>query len=122
MSGERLVVDTSALIHLLDGTPSMVDLLDGVEGHVSFISEIELLSSKRGTAEHAKRKKALLNDLTIIDINQRIKELTIDLRKRHGLKIPDCLIAATAIHLDLPLVTTDMHFDRLKDEVALFRL
>ncbi len=122
MSGERLVIDTSALIHLLDGTKEVVDLLDGVEGYVSFVTEIELLSSTRGTVEHLKRKKALLNDLTIIDINQQIKEVTIELRKRHGLKVPDCLIAATAIHLDLPLVTTDKHFDRLKDEVALYRL
>ncbi len=122
MSGERLVVDTSALIHLLDGTKAIVELLDGVECHVSFITEIELLSSKRGLAEQLKRKKALLNDLTIIDVNQRIKEIAIELRKRHGLKVPDCLIAATAIHLDLPLVTTDKHFDRVKDEVALYRL
>lgn len=122
MSGERLVIDTSALIQLLDGTKEVVDLLDGVEGYVSFVTEIELFSSTRGTVEHLKRKKALLNDLTIIDINQQIKEVTIELRKRHGLKVPDCLIAATAIHLDLPLVTTDKHFDRLKDEVALYRL
>jgi len=122
MSGERLVADTSALIHLLDGTPTIVQLLDGTEAFVSFISEIELLSSTRGTREHLLRKKALLADLTIIDVNQRIKEVALDLRKRHGLKIPDCLIAATAIHLDVPLVTTDKHFDRLKDEVALYRV
>ena len=122
MGGERLVVDTSALIHLLDGTKAVVDLLDGAEVFASFVTEIELLSSARGTAEQLKRKKALLNDLTIIDVNQQIKEVTIELRKRHGLKVPDCLIAATAIHLDLPLVTTDKHFERLKDEVALYRL
>ncbi|MBL7945897.1 MAG: PIN domain-containing protein [Flavobacteriales bacterium] len=122
MSGERLVVDTSALIHLLDGTKAIVDLLNGAEVYASFVTEIEMLSSTRGTAEHLLRKKALLNELSIIDINQPIKEVTIELRKRHGLKVPDCLIAATAIHLDLPLVTTDKHFERLKDEVALYLL
>lgn len=122
MSGERLVADTSALIHLLDGTPAVVQLLDGAEAFASFISEIELLSGTRGTAEQQLRKKALLADLTIIDVNSRIKEVAIALRKRHGLKIPDCLIAATAIHLDVPLVTADRHFERLKDEVALYRL
>ncbi len=122
MSGERLLTDTSALIHLLDGTPAVVQLLDGAEAFASFVSEIELLSGTKGTAEQLLRKKALLADLTIIDVNQRIKEMTIDLRKRHGLKVPDCLIAATAIHLDVPLVTADRHFDRLKDEVALYRL
>ena len=122
MSGERLVADTSALIHLLDGTPAFVQLLDGAEAFTSFISEIELLSSTRGNAEQLARKRSLLADLTIIDVNQRIKEVAIDLRKRYGLKVPDCITAATAIHMDLPLVTTDKHFDRLKDEVALYRL
>jgi hypothetical protein len=55
-------------------------------------------------------------------VNQGLKSIGIELRKRHGLKLPDCLIAATAIQLDLPLVTSDRHFDRLKDEVALYRL
>ena len=48
--------------------------------------------------------------------------MAIDLRKRHGLKVPDCLIAATAIQLDVPLVSSDKHFERLKDEVALYRI
>ena len=56
MSGERLVADTSALIHLLDGTPAVVELLNGVEGYVSFITEIELLSSKRGTSTSNARR------------------------------------------------------------------
>jgi predicted nucleic acid-binding protein len=56
MSGERLVADTSALIHLLDGTEAMVKLLDGAEVFVSFISEMELLSSARGTGEQLRKK------------------------------------------------------------------
>ena len=122
MSGERLVADTSALIHVLDGTRAVVRLLDGAEVFASFISEIGLLSGASATAEELLRKKALLADTTIIDLNQRIKEVAIDLRKRHGLKVPDCLIAATAIQLDVPLVSSDKHFERLKDEVALYRI
>ena len=116
------MADISALIHVLDGTQAVVRLLDGAEVFTSFISEIELLSSASAKAEELSRKRALLADTTIIDLNQRIKEVAIDLRKRHGLKVPDCLIAATAIHLDVPLVSSDKHFERLKDEVALYRI
>ena len=122
MSGERLLADTSALIHLLDGNAAVSRILQGREVFLSFITEIELLSSKRNTAELLSRKRALLADCTIIDVNARIKELVIDLRKRCGLKLPDCIIAATAIHLDLALVTSDNHFTRLKDEVALYMI
>ena len=58
MSGERLVADTSALIHVLDGTRAVVRLLDGAEVFASFISEIELLSGASATAEELLRKKA----------------------------------------------------------------
>jgi predicted nucleic acid-binding protein len=120
MSGERLLAGTSALIHLLDGNTDAAKILQGSEVFLSFITEIELLSSKRSSTELLSRKRALLSDCTIIDVNARIKELVIDLRQRHGLKLPDCIIAATAIHLDLALVTSDNHFARLKDEVALY--
>lgn len=116
----RLLADTSALIHLLDGNTDAAKILQGSEVFLSFITEIELLSSKRSSAELLSWKRALLSDCTIIDVNARIKELVIDLRQRHGLKLPDCIIAATAIHLDLALVTSDNHFARLKDEVALY--
>ena len=71
MSGERLVVDTSALIHLLDGTKAIVDLLNGAEVYASFVTEIEMLSSTGGTAEHLLRKKALLNEPSIIESTSR---------------------------------------------------
>lgn len=120
MSGERVVADTSALIHLLDGNMEATRILQGSEVFVSFITELELLSAKRNPAELLSRKRALLGDCTVLDVNNRIKELLIHLRVRHGLKLPDCIIAATAIHLDVPLVTSDSHFERLKDEVALY--
>ncbi len=39
MSGERVVADTSALIHLLDGNDEATHVLQGCEVFVSFIRE-----------------------------------------------------------------------------------
>jgi len=122
MAGERLVADTSALIHLLEGKASAVALLQSAEVFVSFITEVELLSSRKATKGQLDSTRALLHDCIILDTNARIKELTIDLRKRHNLKIPDCFIAATAMHLDVPLITSDRGFDRLKDELMIYWL
>lgn len=38
------------------------------------------------------------------------------------MKLPDCIIAATAAYLNMPLVTGDQHFKKLQDEIALFLL
>jgi len=53
---------------------------------------------------------------------RRSEVLRGTLWKQTGLKLPDCIIAATAAYLNMPLVTGDKHFERLKDEIALFRL
>ena len=52
-------------------------------------------------------------DTSLIITN--IKELTIDIRSKSKIKLPDAVIAATAIYFDLPLFTMDKGFNRIKD-------
>jgi predicted nucleic acid-binding protein len=58
------------------------------------------------------------------DTNIRsIQDRAVDLRMRHRLKLPDAVIAATAAHLGIPVITADKVFDKLKAEceVVLYR-
>ncbi len=50
--------------------------------YTSFITELELLSFGMNVAE-MKQIQSMLNDIQILDINNRIKSLTIDLRKEY---------------------------------------
>ena len=63
-----------------------------------------------------------LNRVKIIDMSPVIKTIAIELRAKHRLKLADTLIAATAISLNIPLVTQDKYFKRLKEEVELYML
>jgi len=56
-----------------------------------------------------------LSDCKVIYINHEIKEETIKLRKHYGNKLPDCIIAATSIYLDLPLITADKEFRKMEE-------
>jgi predicted nucleic acid-binding protein len=58
MHGERVVADTSSLIHLLEGKAIAVELLHSSEVFVSFVTEIELLSSKKSTKVQLERTRA----------------------------------------------------------------
>jgi predicted nucleic acid-binding protein len=122
MSGERILADTNILIRLFSDETPVVDFLAGADVHVSFITEIELLATSRITAAQAKRIRAFLDECIIIGAEPEVRRYAIDFRKQTGLKLPDCIIAATAAYLNMPLVTGDKHFERLKDEIALFRL
>lgn len=46
-----------------------------------------------------------LNEFICIDYNKEIEKLTIDIRKQKSVKIPDAIIAASAIFTNSVLVT-----------------
>ena len=122
MSGERILADTNVLIRMFSNDMVVVDLLDGADIHLSFITEIELLATSRITLSQAKRIRAFLDQCLIIGAEPEVRRYAIDFRKQTGLKLPDCIIAATAAYLNMPLVTGDKGFDKLQDEIALFRI
>ena len=62
------------------------------------------------TASQEQRIRRLLASFRIIGLNETVKEETIRLRKDFRLKLPDCIVAATALSLDLPLLTADKQF------------
>ncbi|MBX2972904.1 MAG: PIN domain-containing protein [Flavobacteriales bacterium] len=52
----------------------------------------------------------------LVEIHRSIQDIAVDLRLRHRLKLPDAVIAATAVHLGIPLITADKVFSKLKPE------
>jgi predicted nucleic acid-binding protein len=49
--------------------------------------------------------KSFIEDSLIIELEQPIKIKTADIRKQYNLKIPDAIIAATALINNLTLIT-----------------
>ena len=75
---------------------------------------MELVGYKNISTKEEQQISELLNDLSIIALNNRIKEKYIDIRKTHGLKLADAIIAATAIVFGFPLITADKQFKVVK--------
>lgn len=59
--------------------------------------------------------KNFLAGCFIIDIEAGIKDITIEIRSKFKVKLPDAVIAATALYFDLPLFTMDKGFNRITD-------
>ncbi len=115
MSGHSFLVDTNMLILLINGNDRVAELLDGCRLNVSFITELELLSAQGLQQSQIKTIENLLADCIIVDINPRIKNSAISLRRKNRIKLPDAIIAATAITLEIPLLTADKGFKPLDD-------
>ena len=114
MIGNDFLADTNSLIYILEGKSFMLPFLLGIKS-ISIISEIELRAYPQLEQNEEVAIKSLLDDLNIISLSYHIKELAIELQKKYPLKTPDSVIAATAIHHNLTLLTADKHFQKIKE-------
>ncbi len=120
MNGNKLFLDTNILLYLLRGDDTLVEVLDKKQIYISFITELELLSFPGLKKKDLKVVKDLLNECVIIDVNAEIKNLAIDIRKLYKLKLPDSIIAATSLYLDIPLITADSDFKKVEELNLIF--
>jgi predicted nucleic acid-binding protein len=115
MNGNKYLLDTNAVLYILAGDETLINFLFEKELFLSIISEMELLSYKNITDKEQKTLKEFLKEFIIININDTIKQNTIEVKKASAMKLPDSIIAATAMSLNLPLITSDKHFKGVKD-------
>jgi predicted nucleic acid-binding protein len=79
------------------------------------IIEIELLSWPDPAADNYQLLSSFLADCFIINLSPEIKEKAIEIRRNYGLKVPDAIIAATAITKQLSFFSADDIFYRVKE-------
>lgn len=115
MNGVKLLLDTNATLYFLGGDLVLSTLLEGKEIYISAITEMELLGYPNITQEEEHRIKFFLHDCTLVDINKDIKEKAIFIRKRYNLKLPDAIIAATSLQLEIALLSADGIFNRVEE-------
>ena len=114
MNGDKLLLDTNIVLSLLGGDTTLSDFLFKKELYISIITELELLSYKQITVKEQKAIKQFIKELFIIDINDAIKTKAITLRKTSNIKLPDAIIAASSLWLNIPLVTADKQLSKVK--------
>ena len=114
MNGNRFLADTNCFIYLLDKHPSLQYLLES-EWVFSFITEIELLGKPGILQSEIKNINGLLSICIKAPHTDSINKTAIQLKQQYKMKVPDALIAATAIEQKIPLLTFDKDFIRIKE-------
>ncbi len=115
MSGNKLFVDTNIILYLLSGDTTLATLLYEKDLYISFVTQLELLGFSQLTKKSEKTIKEFIDQCTVLDINNQIKQEVIRIRKAHSFKLPDCIIMASSIYLNIPIITTDKEFKKLKE-------
>ena len=102
----RGLLDTNAILYVLGGRAAQP--LPAKHYFVSVITEIELLSYPTLDAAAENHVRQFLSQITVVGLTREVKESTIHIRRQYGLKLPDAIIAATALVLDADLLTNDV--------------
>ena len=118
MEKEIILCDSNVIIDWINNRQKAIDDLQRIKGSIaiSIITEYEIIAGAKDMMM-LKRFEKLLSNYISVSLDHDISFLGISLYKKyklsHGLDMPDSLIAATAIELDLPFFTyniKDFHY------------
>ena len=118
LTDTKLVLDSNVVINFINKTIGILPGADNAERpqyFVSVITEMEALAKPNDTEEARKDVQALLSKFTIVPLNDEIKRLAIEIRRAGSPrpKLPDAIVAATAVALEVTLVSADEHLLKL---------
>lgn len=108
--GTKYLLDSNVIIELLSSSFSdetarrFQSIVDSDDYFLSVISRIEVLGYD-GNSEEMNRTNEFIQDSMVIGLEEAIILRAIALRKLIKIKLPDAIIAATAIVYNLTLVT-----------------
>ncbi|MCC3436058.1 MAG: PIN domain-containing protein [Oscillatoriales cyanobacterium] len=117
MSGNRYVLDTNAIVALLQGNLQLIELLKDADWlGVSVISQIEFLVFPGLTQDDRQIFEQFLQRVEVLGLGAMdavLIDKIIEIRQQHRLKLPDSVIAAMAIQNSASLVTADQEFGKV---------
>lgn len=123
--GTTTLLDSNVLIYLTKGgldkhTEQAIRAATTSGFNISVISQIELLGFAFPANDVKIRTEKLISQCTIFPLNDQVVEKTIELRQQYRVKLPDAIIAATAIVFGFTLLSrNDKDFSNI-NELAYF--
>lgn len=108
MNGNNALFDSNVIIYLSkrEIPLTFLDPFDAL--FVSIITYMEILGYPFSNQKEEQFIKELLSVFETLFIDQRIADIAVEIRKKKRIKLPDAIIAATAISQGLQLVTRNV--------------
>lgn len=117
MSGKRYLLDTNAVVALLKGSATLVTLLQNADWvGISIISQIEFLAFSGLSKDDRQLFEEFLKRVEVIDLlasNSLLIEQIIQIRLQYRVRLPDAIIASTALQSGASLVTADRELTKV---------
>lgn len=118
--GTAYLLDTNTVIYFLDNLMPEKALdftercLEEQGGAISVISKIELMGWREGSLKQLQNVIDFIHEMEILPLTEDIVDKTIEIRRIQKIKLPDAIIAATAIAHNFTLISrNDDDFRRI---------
>ena len=119
MSGNKYILDTNAVIYLLNGDKQFSSMLSTARWiGISIISYVEFLAFENISDNDKSLFDEFLKKINTVNIsieNEDIINKIIDIRRKYSLKLPDSIIASTAYVNNAILITWDQKFRQVNE-------
>ena len=114
MNDNPYMIDTNILIYALYGSEFIKQYVPS-SPFISFVTEIEILGQINIEDAELQTRQLALDYCTIIPFSNLIKKRTILLKQLYQIKLPDAIIAATAIIEGYTLISADRGFKKINE-------
>ena len=117
--GKKYLIDTNIIIYYLNNSiigksREFIQSALNDSFNISFITKIEMLSYHKLKKKEEKVIRDMLSIANIFTISDEITEKVIDIKKEYNIKVPDAIIAATAIENNFTLISRNVNdFNRI---------
>ena len=123
MSGNKYLLDTNFILGILKSDPLVLAEASSRQLYVgecsySAITRMELLGFHGITQKEEALIRQKLDRLTYLPLTGNIENVVIELRQARKIKLPDAIIAATALCSGIELLTLDQHLLSAVNSVA----
>lgn len=112
MERRQYLIDTNAVIDYLgnklpaEGMAFINDVVDNIP-NISIITKIEVLGFNT-TEENHQILADFISDSQLYSLSENVVELCIEIRKKYKTKLPDAIIAATALTHQFTLISRNL--------------
>jgi len=112
MEEPNYLIDTNAVIDYLgrklsEKSMTFMDSIIDLVPNVSIITKIEVLGFNTSASQY-RILTDFMDDTSIFELTEEVADICIDLRKKYKTKLPDAIIAATALVYEFTLITRNV--------------
>ena len=117
MCGNKVLIDTNAVgLYLDDGKFATKYLYPGLGVSISVITQLEFLSNPQLTVKNRFMFDEFIELIEIFPVTRENKELVkqvVPIRKKYKIKLPEAIIAATALVNNATLISAGNIFSKV---------